>query len=93
MSRHHTRRPLGRQVALVTGGSRGIGAAIAKRLAADAPASPSLTPKARTPRHPLSKILNAEAEGRSRSRRTPPTRCRPERRERTVTTLGRSTCW
>src|ERR1700738_2888121 len=38
-----------------------------------APASPSPTPKARTQRRPLSKRLNAEAERRSPSRRTPPT--------------------
>ena len=35
-------------------------------------ASPSLTPKAPTPRRPSSKRLNAEAERRSRSRPTPP---------------------
>ena len=73
MARTTHERPLAGKVALVTGGSRGIGAAIAKRLAGTAPASPSPTPKARTQRRPLSKILNAEAERRSRSRRTPPT--------------------
>ncbi len=47
--------PLAGNVALLTGGSRGIGAGIAMRLAADGATSPSANPKALTQRRPLSK--------------------------------------
>ncbi len=61
------------KIALVTGGSRGIGAAIAKRLAAEARKWLSHTPKARTRPHRSSRRSNAPAERPSRFRRTPPT--------------------
>ena len=42
---------LNNKAALITGGSRGIGAAIAKRLAADERAWPSHIPRAPIPPH------------------------------------------
>jgi len=78
------------KVALVTGGSRGIGAAIAKRLAADERPWPSRTRKTPARLQPWSKRLNVMAERRSQFRRTPlmPKPSRP-RSKKTVATFGR----
>jgi len=66
-------RELAGKVALVTGGSRGIGAAIAKRLAAEG-ASVALTySKGAEAAASSSKRSNTTAERRSRYKRTLPT--------------------
>ena len=66
-------RKLEGKIALVTGGSRGIGAGIAKRLAAEG-ASVAITYTKEQTRLPRSsKRLNGKAEKRSPSKQTPPT--------------------
>jgi NAD(P)-dependent dehydrogenase (short-subunit alcohol dehydrogenase family) len=73
------------KIALVTGGSRGIDAAIAKRLAADGAEVAIPTRKVLTRLHRSSRKLNARAEKAStRSRRMPPmpTRLKPRSKRR-----------
>ena len=81
---------LAKKVALVTGGYRGIGAAIAKRLGADG-ASVAITYAKDATRHPpWSRRLNATAERLSRFRRTPRNaKAINAAVEKTVATLGR----
>jgi 3-oxoacyl-[acyl-carrier protein] reductase len=64
--------PLQQKVALVTGGSRGIGAAIAKRLAADGASVAITYTRARDAAASVVKAIEGRAERRSRSRPTPP---------------------
>ena len=82
------------KVALVTGGSRGIGAAIAKRLAADGASVAITYAKDGSVARPWSKRLNAMAEGLSRSRRTLPTSKQSEvRSKRPSLPSAGSMCW
>ncbi len=60
------------KIALITGGSRGIGAGIAKRLAADGANVAITYTKGADAAAAWSRRLNAEAERRWRFRRTPP---------------------
>jgi Dehydrogenases with different specificities (related to short-chain alcohol dehydrogenases) len=74
----------------VTGGSRGIGAAIAKRLAADGASVAVTYSKGADAAASVVKEIERGAERRSRSRRTPPTPMQSGTpSKRTVTTLGR----
>jgi 3-oxoacyl-[acyl-carrier protein] reductase len=63
---------LNNKVALVTGGSRGIGAGVAKRLAADGANVAITYTKGADALMRSSRRLKAPAERRSRSRRTQP---------------------
>ena len=64
---------LAKKVALVTGGSRGIGAAIAKRLAADGASVAITYAKDASAASAVVKAIELAAERPSRSRRTLPT--------------------
>ena len=66
-------RPLADKVALITGGSRGIGAAIANRLAADGASVAVTYSKGADAAASIVKEIEHEAERRSPSRRMPPT--------------------
>ena len=82
------------KIALVTGGSRGIGAAIAKRLAADGANVAITYTKGADAAASVVKEIERAAERQSRFRRTPPTptRLRP-RSKRRLRPSADSMCW
>ena len=64
---------LDEKVALITGGSRGIGAAIAKRLAADGLSVAITYAKEASAASAVVRAIERDGERLSRSKRTPPT--------------------